>query len=235
MEMDAVILAAGAGKRMKSAGIPKALFLLGGKPMICYAIDALRSCGVNRIFIVKYYSDKFDVIDEMYKDTGLSISYIDDRERKGSLYSFSLLKSHVTGPFICLDCDLFIIPRYFENMARIGIEKLESYSLDGVVACVKNPSKEDANMLLIENGYVKRFIKDGNSLCKRGGYIFIWNHSIFDNIDSFFAKNCYSLSQYYDAFAQNHEVGIMEIEDIWDVDNEADVSFTKSYIERAIS
>lgn len=235
MEMDAVILAAGAGRRMKNAGVPKALFMIGGKPMICYAIDALRLCGINSIFIVKYHTDRFDVIDELYRDTDLSIRYIDDSERRGSLYSFSLLRNIMTGPFICLDCDLFIIPRYFEKMLKVGIEEMESNLLDGVIAWVTNPSKEDADMLLIDNNLVKRFIKDGSPLCKRGGYIFIWNKTIFENIDAFIEEECYSLSKYYDSFAQSHRVGIMDIQDIWDIDNEADVSFTQAYIERTVS
>ena len=127
----------------------------------------------------------------------------------------------------CLSID------FFKKMIMDGVKKIEERSLDGVVALVKNPIKEDSNMLLIENGIVMRFKKNGDPLCKRGGYIFLWNKAIFENVESFISEGCYSLSKYYDYFVQNHTIGTMEIEDIWDVDDETDVLFTNSYIEKA--
>lgn len=232
MEIDAVILAAGAGQRMKMSEMPKALVAVGGKPMICYAIDALHESGMNDIFIVKYYSDKFDVVDRMYINTNVSIRYIDDYERKGSLYSFSLVEKYVTRSFVCLDCDLFITPYSFKKMIEEGVKKLKDRAFDGIVAVVKKPSKLDSDMLLIDNDLVVRFIKDGNSLCKRGGYVFLWNRTVFDNIDFFLREGCFSLSKYYDCFAQSHRIGTMEIDDIWDVDNEYDLLFTNHHLRK---
>jgi bifunctional UDP-N-acetylglucosamine pyrophosphorylase/glucosamine-1-phosphate N-acetyltransferase len=47
----AVILAAGQGKRMRSA-IPKVLHLLGGRPLILYAVDAVRAATGNAPVVV---------------------------------------------------------------------------------------------------------------------------------------------------------------------------------------
>lgn len=233
MEIDAVILAAGAGQRMKMPGVPKALVAIGEKPMICYAIDALHETGMNNIFIVKYYLDKLDVVDRIYKNTNVSIQYINDYERNGSLYSFSLVKKYVTNSFVCLDCDLFLTPYSFKKMFEEGVKKLKGGTFDGIVAVVKKPSKMDANMLLIDNEVVVRFIKSGSPLCKRGGYIFLWNRTVFSNIENFLREGCFSLSKYYDHFAQCHRIGTMEIDDIWDVDNEYDLFFTNQYLGKA--
>jgi bifunctional UDP-N-acetylglucosamine pyrophosphorylase/glucosamine-1-phosphate N-acetyltransferase len=47
----AVILAAGLGKRMRSA-VPKPLHRVAGRPMIAYAVDAVREAGADRIVVV---------------------------------------------------------------------------------------------------------------------------------------------------------------------------------------
>lgn len=230
IRMDAVILAAGAGKRMKMPSTPKALIPVNGKPLICYAIDALRDFGIRNIFVVKYYADNFSTVDAIYKNTDVRLNYIDDFERKGSLYSFSLSQSKVADVFVCLDCDLIITPDSFSKMLFGGIKKYRDQAYDGLMAIVKNPSKLDTDMLLTEDGLVKRFIKGGSSLCKRGGYVFLWNKKIFENINDFTQKGCFSLSEYYDYFVQCHRIGTMEIEDIWDVDNKNDLLFSNSYL-----
>jgi bifunctional UDP-N-acetylglucosamine pyrophosphorylase/glucosamine-1-phosphate N-acetyltransferase/UDP-N-acetylglucosamine pyrophosphorylase len=50
----AVVLAAGKGTRMKSE-LPKVLVPVGGRPMVRYVIDALRSAGVSRLVVVVGY------------------------------------------------------------------------------------------------------------------------------------------------------------------------------------
>ena len=48
----AVILAGGAGVRMRSHGMPKQFLTLYGKPIICYTLDAFEQCGsVDQIII----------------------------------------------------------------------------------------------------------------------------------------------------------------------------------------
>jgi bifunctional UDP-N-acetylglucosamine pyrophosphorylase / glucosamine-1-phosphate N-acetyltransferase len=50
-QVAAVILAAGQGKRMRSA-TPKPLHLLAGKPIVGYVVDAARAGGVDRVVVV---------------------------------------------------------------------------------------------------------------------------------------------------------------------------------------
>src|SRR5437763_1924733 len=51
MNKAAIILAAGAGTRMKSA-LPKVLHKIAGLPMLGHVIQALRNAGVERIVVV---------------------------------------------------------------------------------------------------------------------------------------------------------------------------------------
>lgn len=227
-KMKAVILAAGAGRRMKVSNVPKALIPINGKPMICNVIDALIECGIRNILVVKYYADSFNVLDAIYANAKVSIEYIDDYERKGSLFSFSLVRKYVKREFICLDCDLHVDVKSFSKMLATGLEKIDKKDTLGVMAYVKKPSRIDSDMLLIENEYVVRFLKNGNLFYRRGGYVYIWKKNIFDDIAVFFEQRCYSLSIYYDYIVQNYLVGVMEIEDIWDIDNEDDVKYTNA-------
>lgn len=223
---EALVLAAGKGSRMNTPGGVKALRIINSRPLICYAIEALIEYGVRIIWIVKYYSDSFAIVNEIYSNFDVEIKYIDDYERKGSLYSFSLARRYIKNDFICMDCDLFVEKKAFSNMIDIGVRMIKQEKVIGVIAYVSQPSKEDANMLLINNNRVIRFVKKGELFCKRGGYVYLWRKSIFDYISLYFKIGCYSFSKYIDYIVQNFEVGMMEIDDMWDIDNEDDVEYT---------
>jgi choline kinase len=45
-----IVAAAGSGLRL-GAGLPKALVLLGGRPLVCWAVESLRAGGVDEIVV----------------------------------------------------------------------------------------------------------------------------------------------------------------------------------------
>ncbi len=51
MNVAAIILAAGQGKRMKSS-LAKPLHQIGGRPMLAWSLDAAKSAGAARIITV---------------------------------------------------------------------------------------------------------------------------------------------------------------------------------------
>jgi bifunctional UDP-N-acetylglucosamine pyrophosphorylase/glucosamine-1-phosphate N-acetyltransferase len=51
MPLDVIVLAAGQGKRMRSA-LPKVLHPLGGRPLLAHVIDAARALKPRRIYVV---------------------------------------------------------------------------------------------------------------------------------------------------------------------------------------
>jgi bifunctional UDP-N-acetylglucosamine pyrophosphorylase/glucosamine-1-phosphate N-acetyltransferase len=51
MSLDVIVLAAGMGKRMRSA-LPKVLHPLAGRPLLAHVLDTARSLGARRIFVV---------------------------------------------------------------------------------------------------------------------------------------------------------------------------------------
>lgn len=231
---EAVILAAGKGSRIKRANISKPMIPVYIKPLICYAIDALIDYGVETIWIVKHVSESFDVIDQHYANANVSIKYIEELERKGSLHSFLGARDYINDTFICMDCDIIVEKKAFTQMINDGLTKMQQKKLFGVMACVLNPRKVDNDMLLLNNEQVIRFIKVGSPECKRGGYVYIWRKKVFDDICFFEEKQQYSLSVYYDYIVRKHRVGIMEIEDMWDVDTDDDIEFACNILNEGV-
>jgi len=229
---EAVILAAGKGSRLKSGGTNKAMELIGDKPLICFAIDALIYAGINVIWIVKYYQDCFDKLDLIYQDKKVELRYINEYEHMGSLHSFALIQGYVNDRFILLDCDLIIDEADFVTMLQRGFERMADENLCGVMALVCKADRDDTNMLLVEDQKVKRFIKEGRSDCVRGGYIFIWTPDVFCDVSLFLNQKIYSLSQYYDYLAQKVDIGVMELENVWDVDTYEDVIYTLKWLQK---
>jgi UDP-N-acetylglucosamine diphosphorylase/glucosamine-1-phosphate N-acetyltransferase len=53
----AIILAAGKGTRMRS-DLPKVVFPVGGRPMVCAVVDACRAAGVGRVVVIVGYKQE---------------------------------------------------------------------------------------------------------------------------------------------------------------------------------
>src|SRR3954471_17434957 len=104
--MDALILAAGRGSRLKE-GRAKCLVELGGRPLIDHQLDALRSAGVERFVVVAGYQvsqvasalpgDATVLLNPRYAETN-------------SLYSFLLARSAVGSDLLVLNCDVLFHP-----------------------------------------------------------------------------------------------------------------------------
>ena len=67
--MNAIIIAAGSGKRISKdvESIPKSLINVNGKPIINYQIEILRKLGIQDIIIITgKFNDKFDIKNVKY-------------------------------------------------------------------------------------------------------------------------------------------------------------------------
>jgi choline kinase len=112
--MDAIILAAGSGKRL-GTGRPKCLTVIGGRRLIDHQLDALAAAGVrNPVVVVGYKRDQVCaalagrariVVNERYAHTN-------------SLYSFLLAREHVDGATFVLNADVLFDPLVAQRLAR---------------------------------------------------------------------------------------------------------------------
>ncbi len=80
----AVILAAGKGTRLKCVDIPKVMKEIGGRPMVSYTVDTLRSLGLQKehiVLVVGFCREK--VLDYF----GDSVSYAVQEEQLGTAHA----------------------------------------------------------------------------------------------------------------------------------------------------
>src|SRR5438445_13471930 len=93
--MEAIILAAGVGKRIGAAtgNRPKCLHEFGGRSLLVRYLDALLAVGVKSAVLVVGHRQELirDALGESYR--GLAIRYVvDDPCHRGSLYSLWLAR-----------------------------------------------------------------------------------------------------------------------------------------------
>ncbi|MDR1942309.1 MAG: NTP transferase domain-containing protein, partial [Endomicrobium sp.] len=103
----AVILAAGAGTRMKSA-LPKVMHKLSGKPLIGWVIDSVSALKPDNIVVV--LGHKADIVEEYLKDFNVKIVY--QKEQFGSghalLQAAPALKNY-KGDILVLSADVPLV------------------------------------------------------------------------------------------------------------------------------
>lgn len=100
----AVVLAAGKGTRMKS-DLPKVLVPVRGRPMIEYVLDALRSGGVEQVYVVVGY--RADLVREALARQP-DVAFVEQREQLGTghavMMARDVLQQH-TGPVFVIAGD----------------------------------------------------------------------------------------------------------------------------------
>jgi len=108
--MQAVILAAGMGNRLKAVtgGQAKALLEVGGRSLILHQLEALADHGVGPVLvIVGYQAEQVQM-----EIGGRAETLVNDRYAEtNSLYSLWLARRWIKGPFVLLNCDLFFDPQ----------------------------------------------------------------------------------------------------------------------------
>ncbi|WP_135534385.1 sugar phosphate nucleotidyltransferase [Halostella pelagica] len=105
--MDAVVLAAGEGSRLRplTDQRPKGLVDVAGKPLLTHCFDALVDIGVDELVVVVGYR-KADVIDH-YGDQygGVPITYVHQREQLGLAHALLQAEPYVDDDFVLVNGD----------------------------------------------------------------------------------------------------------------------------------
>lgn len=153
--MQAVILAAGRGTRLQplTDSIPKAMVLVNGRPMLEILLRQLASVGIRDIVLVVHY--RKEKIMDYFKDgshLGLSLTYIDQREMKGSAHALQQAASFVkSDKFICIACDSL-----FETSL---LQQILAHPSVGVITCTEVEDGRRFGILVIEEKKVTRLIE----------------------------------------------------------------------------
>jgi UDP-N-acetylglucosamine diphosphorylase / glucose-1-phosphate thymidylyltransferase / UDP-N-acetylgalactosamine diphosphorylase / glucosamine-1-phosphate N-acetyltransferase / galactosamine-1-phosphate N-acetyltransferase len=104
--MQAVILAAGEGKRMRPLTLekPKPLIEVAGKPLIVHVLDALPE-EIDEVIVVLGY--KGDMIRAYLGDShnGRALHYVHQWMPAGTAHALSIARPFITGKFMFLNAD----------------------------------------------------------------------------------------------------------------------------------
>lgn len=114
--MDAVILAAGVGSRLRGVtDRPKCLLDLHGKPIIHHQISALRASGVQKINVILGHRAA-DIEQVLPED--VSCHYYKDYAVTNNLWTLASGSRFLRGALLILFADVLLQPEAFRELVR---------------------------------------------------------------------------------------------------------------------
>jgi len=144
--MKAIILAAGASKRMRSltANLPKCLLKIGDKSIIEHQLASLDQYGLDEIVVVTGFCE-----DRIKETCGDSVRYILNPRfaETNSIYSLWLAKEEVQEGFVVLNSDVFFHPLVLGKL-------LESSHPDALAMSKQEDMGEEEMKVRVNSGRV---------------------------------------------------------------------------------
>lgn len=129
--MQAIVLAAGQGKRMRplTDATPKPMLKVAGKPIIERAIDSLPGAVDEIIIVVGYLKDQIKgFVAERYPDR--KVVFVDEDQMLGTAYAVHACKDLMHGRFLVLNGD--------DLFRKEDLERLVHH--DHAMLCVRVPA-----------------------------------------------------------------------------------------------
>jgi len=117
--MKAFLLAAGQGNRLRpyTQKVPKPLVPILGKPLIEYVLDVLAPHTDEFIIVVGYKEEQIKKhLGNKYKD--IPITYIEQKERRGTGHAVMLCKDYVKGDFLMMYADEILDDEAISELAK---------------------------------------------------------------------------------------------------------------------
>ena len=186
--MKAVILAAGEGKRLRpfTETMPKVMLPVANKPILEYALDAVRKSGIDEVIVVVGY--KKEVIMEYFERyDGMNINYVTQVKQLGTAHALLQAKEYIKEPFLVLSGDNIVDEHSISTLIKTQSE----YAM----LIGENPQPSKYGVVFIENNILKKIVKQ--PLEKKGGFIstgiYIFPPTIFDHVAAFVSQGNYSL------------------------------------------
>ena len=110
--MNAIIIAAGSGKRISDdvKSIPKSMINVNGKPIINFQIEVLKKSGIKKIFVITgKYHEKFNVN---------NVEYVHDKEHEKHDILGSLMegKEFLKGDVVILYSDIIFEEKIIQQI-----------------------------------------------------------------------------------------------------------------------
>lgn len=177
--MQAVILAAGQGKRMGplTQNRPKVMLPAANKPLLSHVMLSVRNAGIKEFVLVVGYNA--GAVKEYFGDgswMNASIEYARQKNQLGTADAAASAQELVEDRFLLLNGDVIVSPQHIKNLIK------QKYDVVLTAREVGNPS--EFGVLEVKGGRVLRIIekpkKPKTNLANAGVYVF--PESIFDAI-----------------------------------------------------
>jgi glucose-1-phosphate thymidylyltransferase len=147
--MQAVILAAGEGKRVRplTKNRPKAMIPVANRPIIEYVIDALIKNGIREIIVVVGY--RKEQVTRYLNKLDIPIEVVVQNKQLGTGNALLAAESKIQGNFLVLSGDNYIDP---SSIARIK-------NLSNAILVKDHPNPSNFGVVMLADGYVTRIIE----------------------------------------------------------------------------
>ncbi|MBB2481635.1 NTP transferase domain-containing protein [Bacillus sp. APMAM] len=225
--MNAIILAAGMGTRLKplTNDTPKSLVKVGYEPMIERQIRFLKEKGINDIIIVTgYLHHKFEYLIEKFN---VKLLYNDKYHLFNNIYSMYLVRNYLQDSYV-IEADVFMTNNFFKTDL-----KFSSY-----FAGIKHNVKKDWIIKFDNNDRIQDIIIDDGSEYIIAG-ISYWTKRdglfIKEKLEEVIEKGKYK-NLYWDNIIQNHlesidlKVTRINTSDWFEIDTMEDLESANNYL-----
>ena len=177
----AIILAAGEGQRLRpfTAGRPKVMLKVGGKPVLEYVIEALRDSGIRDIVIVSGYHRE-QIYDRFGGGAalGVHISYCLQEQQAGTAHALAQATGDAGDRFLVLPGDHYIDYRTLREICRADTPAVAT-------AVVSEELTVRYGVLDVADGVVRSVVEKPREPCCApvSTGIFAFDRSVFDYLD----------------------------------------------------
>ena len=147
--MQAVILAAGEGTRVRplTKSRPKGLIPVANRPIIEYAIQALREAGIREIIVVVGY--RREQVTRFLNELDPSIEVIIQEKQLGTAHALKCAEPLIRGNFLLLPGDNYIDPVSVATIAKI----------ENAMLVKDHPNPSNFGVVVIRNGLVTEIVE----------------------------------------------------------------------------
>jgi glucose-1-phosphate thymidylyltransferase len=148
--MNAIIPVAGIGKRLRphTLSVPKALLMVGGKPIIGHILDKLKPLKLNKIiFIVGYMGDK--IREYMKENYDFDAVYVEQKEQLGLGHAVWLSKEFAENE----PCVIVYGDTVFEGTIPVDM------TVDGLIGVKPVDDPRRFGIVELENGFITKLVE----------------------------------------------------------------------------
>lgn len=229
--MRGLIVAAGAGTRLREKGEVKPLIRIKGVPLIERVIGRARSAGIDDFYVVSGYrgEDLRGELDAFAAREGIRVTHVVN-ENWDRANGVSLLKArpYLDGPFVLAMCDHLVDPQILRGLLALELEAdTVTLAVDFHTGNALN-DLEDVTRVKCSNGrieHIGKVIRDFNAIDTG---VFLCTPIIFEALEASQAAGDDSISGAMNVLAKWDKARVFDVRDRLWLDIDDPVAFGKA-------